>query len=256
MLPVLFVIPAALGLAFLAKTSVVAFACVAAFAGMIAAVTMERERFLFEFPFYFAKPPGPFAMGYIGVASSFSVLLKTILAGGLAYLFFSGTGVKESVQRIEITAYAFAISLSIGAFLLAVLQYQNPAVRRWGYFRLALPLGVLYSAVMHIWPKSKSFWFWDNIEVQSCLNPSRYKTLGKASDCYFEVSQTIDHIVETVLRGIELPGVKWRLPDWLVEAVAVVGSSNIAMGFVLAPLAVLLIDVFTGWSGARKSEID
>ena len=243
MLRALLTLPLAFGLMRLGQTSVPAFAALAALAAFWVSVTLERQRLNHEYPFYFNSPAGKLGMAYMTVTAGVAIILKTILTGGLAFLFFSGTAVKESAHRIEVTSLAFGGCLAAGALLIALLHIRNPAVRRWGYFRLVLPLGLLYSTLIHLWPKQSSFWFWDNVSARNCLNPKNYAAPGNAADCYFEVSQSIDQIIETLLANMEIPLIGTKLPAFLVQAVSVLGSSNLAMGFVIAPLAVLLLDL-------------
>jgi len=118
------------------------FAALTAAVAFIVGLRLEYARISFEIPFYFeaGRVPRLWFAWLVGFGESFT---KALLAGVAAVFTFAGT----DSGRLFWVAVVFGISVYLGAWMLRSLSLRFSArPSRWGYFRLAAPLGVLFSA--------------------------------------------------------------------------------------------------------------
>jgi hypothetical protein len=118
------------------------FAATTAALAFAAGLLLEYQRITFELPFYFERGRTP-RLWFAAIVGFGEAFIKALLAGVAAVFTFAGT---ES-DRLFWVAVAFGVSVYLGAGLLRWLSLSLDArPARWGYFRLAGPLGVLFSA--------------------------------------------------------------------------------------------------------------
>jgi hypothetical protein len=118
------------------------FAAVTAALSFLLGLRLEYARLMNEMPFYFedGRAPRFWFARLVGFSES---AVKALLAGLAAVFTFSGT----DSERLFWVAIVFGVSVYIGAWILRSLSLSLGArPSRWGYFRLAAPLGVLFSA--------------------------------------------------------------------------------------------------------------
>ena len=175
-------------------------------------VALEIARLKNEFPFYFDRPPGPSAI-IIAIAGSVEAIVKAVLAGFVGLLTFLGT---DQVR-----------------FLMYRLKARP---LRWGYFRLAAPLGLLFSAGLTFLPAPGITELAKRAAFDLPLKP----TMEQASEFLFLLKQSFDEIVVRML--------SWVFDPALAQAIGAVVSVNMLSGFVLALYAVLIAE------GIRKLE--
>jgi hypothetical protein len=203
-----------------------------AFAGVTAAlalglgINLEYARLQNEFPFYFDRLPGR-ATIFAALVGSLEAFVKALLAGVVGLLTFLGT----DHERLWSVAVIFGVCLFCGVALVRWLTHRLQArPLRWGYFRLAAPLGILYSAGLSFLP-SPGF---TELAKRATFDMPAKPSLEQASEFLFLLKQTFDDIVERMLN--------WIFDPAIAKAIGAVVSVNMLSGFVLSIYAVLIAE--------------
>lgn len=204
------------------------FAGVTALCALFMGVGLERARLANELPFYFGK--GRTTLSVFGaLVALIEASVKAVLAGVVALLAFSGT----DKQRLFVVAIIFAVCLFAGTSMLRRLRISLAAApSRWGYFRLAAPLGLLFSAALTFLPVLSLSALLSKVLLDMPARPS----LGQASEMLFLLKQKFDEIVVamlTVLLG----------RSDVAQVAGVLVSVNVLTGFVIAIYAVMIAEV-------------
>ena len=187
---------------------------------------LEIARLKYEFPFYFDRPPGR-SMFLIAAVGSLEAVTKAILAGVVGLLTFLGT----DHERLTWVAVIFAVSLFLGVQGVRVLMYRLKArPLRWGYFRLAAPLGLLFSAGLTFLPAPGI----TELAKRAAFDLPSKPTMEQASEFLFLLKQSFDEIVVRML--------SWVFDPALAQAIGALVSVNMLSGFVLALYAVLIAE--------------
>lgn len=189
-------------------------------------VALEVARLRHEMPFYFESVPKG-AAAIAAIAGGLEAFVKALLAGIVALLTFLGT----DVNRLFYVALAFAACLFIGCQIVRALSWRGRArPLRWGYFRLAAPLGILFSAGLALLPSAGLTDLARRLTFEMPARPS----LAETSEFLFLIKQSFDDLV---VRGLQL----FVSPEW-AEAAGVLVSVNMLTGFVLALYAVIIAE--------------
>ena len=212
----------------------------AALAGVLALVMgigLEQARLKNELGFYFGRAAG--ALSWIG--ASFALvegLVKALLAAVITLVTFSGT----DNARLQLVAIVFGVCVFAGSSLLRRLSMSlgaNPA--RWGYFRLAAPLGLLYSAAVSFLPQPSM----TDVGRRLIFDTPAKPNLAQASELLFVLKQKFDDIVVGVIAQF--------IPlDW-AKLVGVLVSVNMLTGFAIAVFAVAIAEVVSRLEEASPS---
>ena len=126
----------------------------------------------------------------------------------------------------------FGLCLFAGTSLLRRLSISFGAIpSRWGYFRLAAPLGLLFSAAISFLPAPSMSKLGTSLIFDLPGRPS----LAQASETLFILKQKFDDIVVTLLSQFVGPGV--------AKVVGVLVSVNMLTGFVIGVFAVTIAEV-------------
>jgi hypothetical protein len=206
-----------------------AFAGVTALLALLLGVVLEHQRLAFEVPFYFGEKRRPrMTLWIVAIAES---IMKALLAGLAALLTFAGT----DRPRLFIMAMLFAGVLYAGTNLLRWLNLDFDAKpERWGFFRLAAPLGLLFSLgglllAEYGIVKAPTL---GEIGRTFVFDMPAKPTIDKASEVVFNVRLYFDQLVTSLLTGVLGPAAG--------KAVGVLISTNVLAGFVAALYAVLI----------------
>lgn len=187
-------------------------------------ISLEVARLKNEMPFYFDRAPSRVAL-FAGIVGTLEALVKAVLAGVVGLLTFLGT----DTERLTSVAIIFAIVLFIGCNVVHVLARMLQArPMRWGYFRLAAPLGLMYSAGLTMLPSPGLTELAKRVTFDLPERPS----LAEGSEFLFLLKQSFDDVVERILGVVFDPGV--------AQAISAVVSVNMLSGFVLALYAVII----------------
>ncbi len=216
---------------FAAGTAVLAFAL---------GLRLEHARLRHELPFYFGERSAAAVGKGAGILVPFvalsSALVRAAVAGIVALLTFSGT----DGERLTWIAVVFGITLYAATSLLRYLTVRLDArPSRWGYFRLAAPIGVLYSVGLALAGSFGVVHTPGTIDLgRTIFNTPVKPSLEQASELLFQLKLYIDSIVVTLLRTV-VGG------DW-APVVGVLLSVNVLTGFVVAIYAVVIAEAVVG----------
>ena len=206
------------------------FAVATAVIGFLLGLWLETKRLSFEIPFYFegARTPKILLVGFVGTVEA---LMKAVLAGLAAVFTFAGT----DSERLFWVAVVFGFTTYVGASLLRGLSVSFRAQPwRWGYFRLAPPLGLLFSAgivalaafgVLHATSVGDIGW---KLVWELPAKPS----VSQVSELFFQLKQAFDDFIVTLLSTVM--GQEWA------RIVGIAISVNVLTGFVASVYASII----------------
>ena len=215
------------GVAWLGLNFPLVFAGLTTLTALSLGVSLEYARLTNEMPFYFDRKPGRTTF-FVAAVGSVEAFAKSMLAGVAGLLTFLGT----DQDRLTQVAIIFGICLFLGVGLVRWLTHRFKArPLRWGYFRLAAPLGLLYSAGLSMLPAPG----FTELARRATFDMPAKPTMAQASEFLFLLKQTFDDIVERMLTWIFDPGV--------AKAISAVVSVNMLSGFVIALYAVLIAEL-------------
>jgi len=214
------------------------------FAGLTATLSfllglrLESARLRYELPFYFSGliVPSWLLTGLVGLVEA---VMKGVLAGIAALFTFSGT----NPDRLYWVAVVFAVCVYAGSSLLRFLSIRARGLPlRWGYFRLAPLLGLMFSAgivilsAAAVLPAASV----KDIGWRIIFDMPSHPSVEQVSELLFQIKLVFDDFVVSLLSSVLNPEV--------AQIIGVVVSVNVLSGFVSALYAALI-----AWA-VRKSE--
>jgi hypothetical protein len=211
----------------LAWRAPVAFAVLTLLLALGLGLRLEQQRLAHEMPFYFAHTGRWSRALRVGLAGGEAVL-KAIVAGGIALVTFSGT----ELGRLAAMAAIFAGLVLVGSMALrrATLSLgMRPA--RWGFFRMAVPLGILYSLALSAFPAPTL----GALAWRALFDLPARPSLAQLGETLFHVRLWADDLIVRVI-AVWLGADGARLAGLLV-------SSNVLTGFLVALYAVAVSEV-------------
>lgn len=212
--------------AWLGLHSPILFAAVTAVLALGLGISLEIARLNNEMPFYFDRQPGKLRL-FTAIVGSTEAFVKALLAGVVALLTFLGT----DSERLASVAIAFGICLFLGVQIVRGLANAFQArPLRWGYFRLAAPLGLMFSAGLSFLPSPGI----TEMAKRAAFDLPERPSLAQASEFLFLLKQSFDDIIESMLGLVLDPG--------LAQAISAIVSVNMLSGFVLALYAVVIAE--------------
>jgi hypothetical protein len=216
-----------IGLAWLGYHHPYVFAALTAGLAFLLGLKLEAARIRHEVPFYFGttiKGVGLLA-GIIGFGGS---VVKALVAGVAALLTFAGT----NADRLYWVAVIFAVGVFAGASLLRRLRLTFGAIpSRWGFFRLAVPLGILFSLALVFLPVPSLGDLARTVLLDTPPRPS----IEQASEVLFLLKQKFDEIVAGLL--------SWLLPAEAARFAGALVSVNVLTGFAIAVHASVIASI-------------
>lgn len=220
------------GAAWLGYTHPLIFAAATTLIALALGVALEIARLKNEMPFYFDRAPGRYAL-FTGAVGSLEAFVKALLAGVAGLLTFLGT----DQDRLLTVAIVFAAVLFIGCQIVRWLTHRFHArPLRWGYFRLAAPLGLMFSLGLSFLPAPGL----TELARRATFDLPERPTMEQASEFLFLLKQSFDEMIVKLLTLVVDPS--WAQP------LSALISVNMLTGFVLALYAVLIAE------GVRRLE--
>ncbi len=195
---------------------------------------LEWRRLRHEYPFFFSGARGGGRLVVVSLTAIAEVVIKAVAAGVALVLTFAG----NEEQRLMVLAGIFGLCLLVGtAVLRRGFYYHGVRPGRWGYFRLAVPLGILFSLCVQM---AVAFGWVTVPSLQSLAGslifdlPAR-PNLAQISDFVFNVRQTVDALIVNVAGQI--------FGEAYAPVLAVLVSINVLIGFALAILVVAVVEI-------------
>ena len=209
-----------------------AFAAATAVLAFLLGLHLDYARLKHEYPFYFDREQPRYLIGLRALASGDS-LLKGLIAGLVAMLTFAGN---DDGRRLA-AAVCFAVAVYAGASLLRRLSISfgaKPA--RWGFFRLAVPLGLVFSCAVAL---AAAFGY---VKVATLVDVGRQMvfdmpskpTIEQVSDLLFNLKQYIDTVIATLLSTL--------MPIEWAQVLGLIVSVNVLTGFIVALYALVIAE--------------
>jgi hypothetical protein len=209
------------------------FAALTAALSFVLGLRLETKRLAFELPFYFEGLRTP-RLPLVLLVGSVEALLKGVLAGLAALFTFAGT----DSGRLYWVAIVFGITTYAGASLLRGLSVSFRAQPwRWGYFRLAPPLGLAFSAGI---AALAAF----GVLAQTSVGEIGWKlvwelpqrpSVSQVSELFFQLKQAFDDFIVTLLKTV--------MSEQWARLVAIAVSVNVLTGFVASVYASVIAAV-------------
>lgn len=202
------------------------FAGATAILALALGLALEHARLAHEMPFYF-DAAGRGRAALVWLVSISEAVIKALLAGVCALITFSGT----DRGRLMWVAIVFGLAVYVGASISRRLSLSFRArPLRWGYFRLAVPLGLLFSILLSLLP-APSF---TDLGRQLIFDLPAKPNLGQASELLFVLKQKFDEMVAALLG--------WFVPAEAARLIGSLVSVNVLTGFVASVYAVVIAD--------------
>ncbi len=218
------------------------------FAGLTAAVAfllgahLHYEHLKFEYPFYFEGRRTPYLIVLRLIALA-DAILGGVMVGLVALLTFSGV---DDERRLTV-AICFGVAVFAGSSLLRRLSISFGAIpARWGFFRLAVPLGFVFSCGIALaaslgYLKSVTL---SDIGRQLVFEIPSKPSIDQLSDLLFNLKLYIDGVVSSLLSN--LMSLEWA------QIVGLIISVNVLAGFIVAVYAVVIAETVR-WLERRSS---
>ena len=184
-----------------------------------------------------------FRLLLVGLTGIGEGLVKALAAGVAVMLTFAG----NDSERIQVLVIIFAACLFLGTGLLRRGFYMyGMRPLRWGYFRLAVPLGIVFSAGVQ---GATALGFLVVPSLQSIAGslvfdlPQR-PSVEQLSDLAFKIRQTVDALVTDVAGSV--------LGEIYAPVVAVLVSVDVLIGFALAVYVIVILEIVLRLEGGRE----
>jgi hypothetical protein len=209
------------------------FALATGLIGFLMGLGLERARLANELTFYLGGLARPLSWLTASVALG-EAAVKGLLAGVAALLTFSGT----DSARLSWIAIVFAGCVFAGTSQLRWLRLRFGIMGdRWGYFRLAPLLGLIFSggiaalAWLRVIPTPSL----PDLAKVFAFDTPKVPRVEQASELLFLFKQYFDSVIVALLSTV-------IRSDWAAAA-GVVLSVNMLTGFVIAIYAVLIAEL-------------
>ncbi len=204
---------------------------------------LEWARQRHEYSFYFGEHSA-FRLALVGLLGVGEGLVKAGAAAVAVVLTFAG----NDSERILVLVVIFAACLFLGTGIVRRGYYRyGMRPLRWGYFRLAVPLGISFSTGVQIataldFLKVPSL---QGIAGSIIFNMPARPSAEQLSDLAFQIRQTIDALVIDVTGRL--------LGETYAPIVAVLISVDVLIGFALAVYVVVILEIVLRLEGGRMS---
>ncbi|MGI9523830.1 MAG: hypothetical protein ACR2PG_19535 [Hyphomicrobiaceae bacterium] len=211
--------------------SVIAFRAPFTMAAVTAGLTLtlgaylEWLRYHHDISFFHRDPRVAARAIFASITLSTEVIVKTAIAGVAILFTFAG----HEQDRLFVSACVFGACLFVGTGLLRRFHMSLSAKPwQWGYFRLALPLGLLFSLLLHGAVQIGLVSVASPTELASTIvfDLPNHPTLEQLSELTFNAKQIIDALLADL--AIRLLG------ESIAPLALIVVSANLLMGLPLA----------------------
>ena len=230
-------------IAWLGWQAPLAFALATGLLGFALGLGLERARLRNELQFYLGRALKSPRTLFVGTVALGEATGKGLLAGMAAVLTFAGT----DANRLWWVGVVFAACLFAGTSVLRWLSLTFGAIpARWGYFRLAPLLGLVFSAglwllaELQLVPRTALADLTRKVVFETPQVPS----IAQASELLFQFKQFFDAVIVSLLAHV--------VPQQWAQAIGIVLSVNMLTGFVAAVYAVLIAETVRTLEGRER----
>ena len=179
---------------------------------------LEHDKKTHERTFYFIEEPSKIFSAFLQISSKGEVLVKSFIFGVLTIILFAGT----DMRRIVSISYVFILLVWLGALVLSILEKRSKVhVERWGYVRISLFLGVVFSLLIS---SIEGIGLWE-ITKSLVENKTNGLSLDKGAELIYGLFRQLDQILEGIF--VNLFG------NFIGKFISIVLSADIAYGFVV-----------------------
>ena len=224
----------ALAVGYLAYVAPLVFVGLTSALVLVMGFTLEWQRLQHEFPYFFAGALSWRKRLMIVLSAMFETVGKALMAGFAALLAFGGT----DPDRAIVFAVLLVVCVFAGTGLLRRAYWSFGArPLRWGYFRLVVPLGILFSALVQValvggYLETSSFQEVARSFVFELPVRANYE---QVMELIFQVRQLVDGLLTSLI--VQLIGSEWLVPA------SILISLNVLSGFFVAIYAVIVGEV-------------
>ncbi|MEQ8825707.1 MAG: hypothetical protein RIC14_15180 [Filomicrobium sp.] len=193
---------------------------------------LHYEHLKFEYPFYFEGRRTPYLI-VLRLISLGESIVGGLVAGLVALITFSGA---DDERRMAV-AVCFAVAVFAGSSLLRRMSISLGAIpARWGFFRLAVPLGLVFSCGIAF---AASLGYIRNVTLsdigrQLVFEIPTKPNIDQVSDLLFNLKLYIDGVVASLLAN--LMTLEWA------QILSLIISVNVLTGFIVAVYTVLIAE--------------
>ncbi len=210
-----FLKPLFFGLLFISFSFPIFFGIVTFFLSLLIFSRLEHDRKTHERTFYFIEEPNKIFSALFKISSKGEVLVKSLIFSVLTIILFSGT----NDERKILISYAFIVLVWLGALILSILEKRSKVhVERWGYVRISLFLGVVFSLLI------SSIEGIGLLEITKSL-VARDLNLDEGAELIYGLIFQLDKALQNIF--VKLFG------DFVGKSISLVLTTNIAYGFVV-----------------------
>ena len=221
----------AVAVGYLAYVAPLVFVCMTSALVLVMGFVLEWQRLQHEFPYFFAGALSWRKRVMIVLSAMFETVGKALMAGFAALLAFGGT----DPDRAIVFAAILIICVFAGTGLLRRAFWSFGArPLRWGYFRLVVPLGILFSALVQVallggYLETSSF---QEVARSFVFELPARANYDQVMELIFQVRQLVDGLLTSLI--VQLFGSEWLVPA------SILISLNVLSGFFVAIYAVLI----------------
>ncbi|MEL6374003.1 MAG: hypothetical protein AAFR04_08535 [Pseudomonadota bacterium] len=219
-------------IAAIARYAPIAFAIGTGVLTAMLGLWLERRRLAHELPFYFEEKWSGRTFG-VELLALGTALFKGLIAAFITVLTFSGT----DAARLDIIALVFAAGVFAGSSLLRRLSISfGASPSRWGFFRLATPLGLIYAQIIALLVVLGVL---DQADVLTTLRQAIFDlperpSIEQASEFLFRIEQLYDAFIQQIVALV--------IPEGYAMFVSALLSVKVLSGFVIAIYAVIVAE--------------
>lgn len=189
---------------------------------------LEYERNHHEMSYYtLGEIPSPIKKWLLSY-SALEVVGRSIIFGVLTVFIFSGT----NVTRIKILALLFIATILSGYYCLSFLQRRAYIdVARWGYIKLSVLLGVVFSILSAAVPGMPI----TDIVLNAAKGKLRLHTFDEFAELFYGLLYQLNSFITSILQAL--------FGEWLGLFLSLIISVNVVYGFVVLLYSLLLFRI-------------
>jgi hypothetical protein len=194
------------------------FGCTTFFLSVLMFGKLEYDKALHDREFYSNQTPKEIILLFIGLSTKLQVLIQSIALSLLTVILFSGTNIDRTVGIALILLFL----VYVGSWVLRLIErISNVNIERWGYVKISLLLGILFSLLIST-VEGLSIW---DIGTSILKNQMSELNLNEVGELSFALVSQINNLLENIFTKVfgEIAG----------KFISLLFTTNTMFGFVL-----------------------